>query len=70
MKVKVAYYGVIEKVVEVDDKFADALPAWERGDEERYDELTNELHQAVRNEVCGDLCSVYDEESGELIYEL
>lgn len=70
MKVKVAYYGIIEKVIEVDDKFSDALPAWEREDEERYDELTSELHQIVKKEVSGDICSVYDENSGDLIYEL
>lgn len=70
MKVKVAYYGVVEKVVEVDDKFAGILPAWDRGDEDKYDELSSELHNELIKEIPGEISQVFEEESGDLLYEL
>lgn len=70
MKVKVAYYGVVEKVVEVDDKFAGILPAWDSGDEDKYDELSSELHNELVKDIPGEISQVFEEESGELLYEL
>lgn len=67
MKVKVSYYNTAE--IEVDDKFADAIPAWKRDDKNTYEVLTNELHQILTSQISGDICCVEDE-NGELIYEL
>ena len=67
MKVKVCYYNTAE--IEVDDKFADALPAYKRGDYNTFDALADELDQVLSSQVPGDICSV-DDENGELIYEL
>ena len=67
MKVKVCYYNTAE--IEVDDKFADALPAYKRGDYNTFDTLADELDQVLSSQVPGDICSV-DDENGELIYEL
>ena len=67
MKVKVCYYNTAE--IEVDDKFADALPAYKRGDYNTFEALADELDQVLSSQVPGDICSV-DDENGELIYEL
>ena len=67
MKVKVCYYNTAE--IEVDDKFADALPAYKRGDYNTFEALADELDQVLSSQVPGDVCSV-DDENGELIYEL
>ena len=67
MKVKVCYYNTAE--IEVDDKFADALPAYKRGDYNTFEALADELDQVLSSQVLGDICSV-DDENGELIYEL
>lgn len=69
MKVKVSYYGICTEEIEVDDKFAKAVPAWEDGDDDTYEALTEELHQILAPQVHGDICHV-DDENGELIYEL
>lgn len=70
MKVKVAYYGIVEKVVEVDDKFVDILPAWDSGDEDRYDKLSSELHTELARDIPGEISQVFEVDSGELLYEL
>ena len=67
MKVKVCYYNTAE--IEVDDKFADALPAYKRGDYNTFEALADELDQVLSSQVPGDVCEV-DDENGELIYEL
>ena len=67
MKVKVCYYNTAE--IEVDDKFADALPAYKRSDYNTFEALTDELHQVLSSQTSGDICRV-DDENGELIYEL
>ena len=67
MKVKVCYYNTAE--IEVDDKFAEAIPAWKRGDYNIYEALVEELEQVLASQISGDICGV-DDENGELIYEL
>ena len=67
MKVKVSYYNTAE--IEVDDKFADAIPAWKRDDKDTFAALTDELHKVLTSQIFGDICSV-DDENGELIYGL
>lgn len=69
MKVAVSYYGVRTVEIEVDDKFAEATSAWERGDDGTYEALTEELHQILAPQIPGDICHV-DDENGETIYEL
>lgn len=69
MKVKVSYYGVRTVEIEVDDKFAEALPAYERFDDDTYEALTEELHQILAPQIPGDICHV-DNENDETIYEL
>ena len=69
MKVKVSYYGICTDEIDVDDKFAKAVPAWEDGDDDTYEALTGELHQILAPQIPGDICYV-DDENGELIYEL
>ena len=68
MKVKVCYFNTAE--VEVDDKFADAIPAWKRGDYDTFEALTDELHQflTLTTKIPGVICSV-DDENGDVIYE-
>ena len=68
MKVKVCYFNTAE--VEVDDKFADAIPAWKRGDYDTFEALTDELHQflTITTQIPGVICSV-DDENGDVIYE-
>lgn len=68
MKVKVCYFNTAE--VEVDDKFADAIPAWKRGDYDTFEALTDELHQflTLTTQIPGVICSV-DDENGDVIYE-
>ena len=67
MKVKVCYYNTAE--IEVDDKFADAVPAYERGDYNTFKALVDELDQVLSFQIPGDICGV-DDENGELIYGL
>lgn len=69
MKVRVSYHGIRTVEIEVDDKFAEANSAWERGDNDTYEALTEELHQILAPQIPGDICNV-DDENGELIYEL
>ena len=68
MKVKVCYFNTAE--VEVDDKFADAIPAWKRGDYDTFEALTDELHQflTLTTQIPGVIGSV-DDENGDVIYE-
>ena len=68
MKVKVCYFNTAE--VEVDDKFADAIPAWKRGDYDTFEALTDELRQflTITTQIPGVICSV-DDENGDVIYE-
>ena len=68
MKVKVCYFNTAE--VEVDDKFADAIPAWKRGDYDTFEALTDELHQflTLTTQIPGVICGV-DDENGDVIYE-
>ena len=67
MKVKGWYYNTAE--IEVDGKFADAIPAWKRDDKDTFAALTDELHKVLTSQISGDICRV-DDENGELIYEL
>ena len=69
MKVKVNYYALNTAEIEVDDKFADALPAYKRGDYNTFEALADELDQVLSSQVPGDICGV-DDENGELIYGL
>ena len=69
MKVKVNYYALNTAEIEVDDKFADAVPAYKRGDYNTFEALADELDQVLSSQVPGDVCEV-DDENGELIYEL
>ena len=68
MKVKVCYFNTAE--VEVDDKFADAIPAWKRGDYDTFEALTDALHQflTLTTQIPGVICGV-DDENGDVIYE-
>ena len=69
MKVKVNYYALNTAEIEVDDKFADAVPAYERGDYNTFEVLVDELDQVLSSQIPGDICGV-DDENGELIYGL
>lgn len=69
MKLKVVYIGKVETEIEVDDKFAETLPAWERGDDDTYEKLSDELIQIINPQIDGDLSQIFDN-SGELICEL
>ena len=68
MTVKVCYFNTAE--VEVDDKFADVIPAWKRGDYDTFEALTDELLQflTLTAQIPGVICSV-DDENGDVIYE-
>lgn len=67
MKVKVNYYAFNTAEIEVDDKFADAIPANKRGDYNTFEALVDELNQVLSSQIPGDICAV-DDENGELIY--
>lgn len=69
MKVKVRYIGVVETEMEVDDKFAGAITAWENGDDDTYEKLTDELVGIVNREIPGDLSQIFDS-NGELLCEM
>lgn len=69
MKIKVSYTGIVTKEVEVDDKFADAIPAYERGDDDTYESLSSELHCLLVREIPGEICRV-DDADNKTIYEL
>ena len=69
MKVKVKYYALNTAEIEVDDKFADAVPAYERGDYNTFKALVDELDQVLSSQIPGDIYGV-DDETGELIYGL
>lgn len=69
MKIKVSYTGIVTKEVEVDDKFADAIPAYERGDDDTYESLSDELHCLLVREIPGEICRVEDADN-KTIYEL
>ena len=69
MKVKINYYALNTAEIEVDDKFADAVPAYERGDYNTFEALVDELDQVLSPQIPGDICGV-DDENGELIYGL
>lgn len=69
MKVKVNYYALNTAEVEVDDKFADAIPALKHGDYNTFEALIDELDQVLSFQIPGDIYSV-DDENGELIYGL
>lgn len=69
MKVKVVYIGRVETEIEVDDKFKETLPAWESGNDELFDKLSDELIAEINPHIAGDLSQVFDE-AGQLICEL
>ena len=69
MKVKVNYYALNTAEIEVDDKFADAVPARRHGDYDTYEALVDELDQVLSSQIPSDIYGV-DDENGELIYEL
>lgn len=69
MKVAVAHRATVTTVVEIDDKFAEALPAWENGDDETYTNLIDELHEILCRKVTGEICQVFTEDD-EVLYEL
>lgn len=70
MKLKVIYIGKVTTEIEVDDKFAETFPAWERGDNDTYEKLTDELVEIINPQIDGDLSQIFDSSSGELICEL
>ena len=69
MKVKVVYIGRVETEIEVDDKFKETLPAWEDGNDELFDKLSDELIAAVLPQIDGDLSQIFDG-TGQLICEM
>ena len=69
MKIKVAYIGRVETEIEVDDKFKATLPAWEDGNDDLYDQLTDELIAIINPQIDGDLSQVFDSD-GQLICEM
>jgi hypothetical protein len=69
MKVKVSYYGYHTTEVEVDDKFKDTIPAYERGDDDTYESLSDELHYLLARQIPGEISSVSDSDNNT-IYEL
>lgn len=69
MKVKVIYIGRVKTEIEVDDKFKEALPAWEDGNDELFDKLSDELIAAVLPQIDGDLSQIFDG-AGQLICEM
>ena len=69
MKIKVNYYGYHTTEVEVDDKFEDTLPAYERGDDDTYESLSDELHCLLVHQIPGEICRVSDSDNNT-IYEL
>lgn len=69
MKVTVYYYGICSEEVEVDEKFTDTLPAFERGDDDTYVSLTEELYQTLDRQVGGDIHSISDAD-GNTLFEV
>lgn len=69
MKVKVVYIGRVETEIEVDDKFKATLPAWEDGNDDLFDKLSDELIAAIVPQIDGDLSQIFDN-AGQLICEM
>lgn len=69
MKVKVVYIGRVETEIEVDDKFKETLPAWEDGNDDLFDKLSDELIAVVLPQIDGDLSQIFDG-TGQLICEM
>lgn len=69
MKVTVSYYVLNTAEIEVDDKFAEAIPAWRRGDYDTYEALIEELERVLSPQIPDEICAV-DDENGDVIYEL
>lgn len=68
MKVKVRHWGIIETIVDVDDKFEDALSAYECYDDDKYEKLVEELNDVLTNEFSNEIHCVKTL-NDELIYE-
>lgn len=68
MKVKVRHWDIIETVVEVDDKFEDALLAYECYDDDKYEKLVEELNDVLSHEIPNEIHCVKTLDN-ELIYE-
>lgn len=68
MKVKVKHWGIVETIVEVDDKFEDTLPAFERYDDDKYEKLVEELNHILSHEIPEEIHCVKTLDD-ELIYE-
>ena len=68
MKIIVSYRSIVQEEIEVDDRFTEVLTAFDNGNYQRYDELTDELHQEIVNKF-GDIVAVYDGTTEEVIYE-
>jgi hypothetical protein len=68
MKIIVSYRSIVREEIEVDDRFTEALTAFDNGNYQRYDELTDELHQEIAGKF-GDIIAVYDGATEEVIYE-
>lgn len=69
MKVKVGYRAIVFEEIEVDDKFSQAIPAFDNGDDEVYTKLVEELHGILTKNILGDIVEVLDEQS-YMIYEM
>lgn len=70
MKIKVKHWGIVERTVEVDDKF-DALRGYNFGDTDKGDELMDELIDTVLHEVPADVSELYNiaTDDGEILTE-
>lgn len=68
MKVKVNYSVVVEKEIEIDDKFKTILTT---NDYEEENQLSNELIDIVSEslEEYGDIYDITDVETDEMLYE-
>lgn len=70
MKVKVKHWGIVERTVEIDDKF-DALRGYYFGDTGEGDELMDELIDTVLREVPASVDELYNiaTDDGEILTE-
>lgn len=68
MKVKVNYSVIVEKEIEIDDKFKTILTT---NDYEEENQLSNELIDVVSEslEEYGDIYDITDVETDEMLYE-
>lgn len=71
MKIRIGYYDYCTKVVEVDDKFKKILELANEGNYEESDKLFEELHNKVIFMINNpNVSQVFDEDTGDLVYEI